>query len=134
MDFLIFRFFIIFIFFQISIFGEIYILSYKIVTKNSVVATESLYISQLMVPSKQFKVIQRMELDSEDRDNNRYIIKKNRENILDVLFKRGIIINDFTTALNLQGSSQTTIILPPIHISINRLNNDSYLTILKEID
>ena len=132
MDCLIFRFLTIFFLFKISLFGEIYVLSYKIVIKNNIVFTESLYVSDLMIPSKKFKYSQRIMLESKDKDNNFSILKQNRENILKVLFANGVILEDYTTALNLQGETQTTMILPPIYISIDRLNKQTYLTILKE--
>ena len=107
-------------------------LSYKIVIKNNIVFTESLYVSDLMIPSKKFKYSQRIMLESKDKDNNFSILKQNRENILQALFSNGVILEDYTTALNLQGETQTTMILPPIYISIDRLNQKTYLTILKK--
>lgn len=118
--------------FQISLFSEIYILSYKIVIKNSIFSADSLFISKLMIPSKKFQEISIIELESNKSDNNRFILTKNREIILNFLFKKGVILQDYSESFNFQGSSQTTMILPPLYISLNRFNYGTYLTILQE--
>jgi len=134
MDYLIFRFLFLTTISYISLFGEIYILSYKIVVQNSVVTTDSLYLSKLMIPSKRFKILYQTSLESEERDSDRYIIEKNRDFILETLFKKGVIVKDYTTAINFQSRTKMVMILPPAYISIDRYyNNSSYLTILKEI-
>jgi hypothetical protein len=127
-----FKLIFILIFVQSFAFGQIFVLSYKIVIKQNIVSADSLYISDLMVPSKKFIGVKTFLINSEKRDNNRYIIKKNREYILEVLFKQGIILKDFTTSSNLQARNQTTIILPPVYIAIDRIGLETYFTILKE--
>lgn len=114
-----------------SLFGEIYILSYKIVVKNGIVSADSLYIADLMIPSKTFQTVETYLLEAKKRDNNRFIIRQNREYILESLFKRGIILQDFTTSINLQSRNQTVMILPPLYISIDRIGLDTYFSILE---
>ena len=130
-DYSIFKLFLISIFFQMSLFGEIYILSYKIVVKNGIVSADSLYIADLMIPSKTFQTVETYLLEAKKRDNNRFIIRQNREYILESLFKRGIILQDFTTSINLQSRNQTVMILPPLYISIDRIGLDTYFSILE---
>jgi len=130
-DYSIFKLFLISIFFQMSLFGEIYILSYKIVVKNGIVSADSLYIADLMIPSKTFQTVETYLLEAKKRDSNRFIIRQNREYILESLFKRGIILQDFTTSINLQSRNQTVMILPPLYISIDRIGLDTYFSILE---
>ena len=86
-----------------------------------------------MVSSKKFQYEGFIQLEGAIRDSDRYIIEKNRELILERLFKDGIIIRDFSENRELSNNSQTTIILPPIYVALERDSLDIYLIILKEI-
>lgn len=132
MGYSIFRLYTLLVLFTLSLYGEIYVLSYKVVLKNNLIASDSLYIAPLMVPSKKFKSIGFIELEGERVDSDRYIIQKNRDYILETLFKRGIIINDYTTNRNFSSTSQTTVILPPIYIALERGILENNLIILQE--
>ena len=132
-DYSIFRIFLFIAILNLSLFGKIYILSYKIVVKSGIVTADSLYISNLMIPSQRFEVVEEYLLESNKRDNDRFIIRQNREYILETLFKKGIILNDFTTTINFQSRNQTVMILPPIYIAIDRIGLDTYFTILNII-
>jgi len=134
MDYSIFKFFILILILKFSLFGEIYILSYKIVVKNGIVSADSLYIANLMIPSKKFKTVETYILEAKKRDSNRFIIRKNREYILETLFKKGIILNDFTTSINFQNRNQTVMILPPLYISIDRIGLDTYFSHLQSLN
>ena len=127
---LIFRIFFIF---TLSLYGEIYILSYKVVVKNGIITSDSLYISPLMVSSKKFKYDGFIQLEGEIRDNNKYLIRKNKELILERLFKNGIIINGFSKNHDFASTSQTTILLPPLYVALQRDSLYVNLIILKEI-
>ena len=117
----------------LSLLGNVYILSYKIVVQNGTILNDSLYVSPLMVSSKKFQYEGFIQLEGAIRDSDRYIIEKNRELILERLFKDGIIIRDFSENRGLSNNSQTTIILPPIYVALERDSLDIYLIILKEI-
>lgn len=131
---LIFKQFFILSFIAISLYGEVYVLSYKVVVKSNLVTSDSLYISNLMVPSKRFKSINFIELEGNRRDSDSFVLQKNRDKILGTLFKNGVVVEDNTKAINQHSKSLTTIILPPIYVSLERSNLDINLIILKEIN
>jgi hypothetical protein len=112
--------------------GEIYILSYKIVTEKNRVFTDSLYLSKPMKVGK-YSGVSSLVLDAKRWDSDRKIINQNREKILNFLFEtNGISIKDFTISGNRGVLSRTTLLLPPIHIVIERGIDEAYITLLKE--
>jgi hypothetical protein len=128
MDFLKYRFISISLLLSLSsLWGEVYILSYKIVVKNSKISSESLYISSPMRKSR-YLIVDSIEVDGKREDSDRKIIDDNREEILEFLFKSGVSVNDFTRNY----SSQTTLLLPPIYIAIDRVTSGAFITLLRK--
>jgi hypothetical protein len=110
--------------------GEIYILSYKLVTKGNRVSAESLYISSPMV-EKRYTPIRSLKVEASRFDNDRYVIQKNRDEILEFLFKSGISIRDFSRNIGMAGNSQTTLLLPPLYIALDRVSIGNFITLLE---
>jgi hypothetical protein len=130
---LIFRTLLIFSLFAINLEGEIYIFSYKIVTKDSKVAVDSLYVSELMTNYKKFRGVSSIEVEGSVRDSDRLIIERSKDQILEWLLTQNAIIEDHTRTSNLQGRSQTTLLLPPQYIALERVNGSLFMTLLDEI-
>ncbi|EJF06737.1 hypothetical protein ThvES_00011760 [Thiovulum sp. ES] len=125
------KIFFIFKLLSVLLFGEIYILSYKIVTEKNRIFTDSLYLSKPM-RAKKYSAVSTISVDGNRWESDRKIINKNRDEILNFLFaENGISIRDFTKSGNRGVSSRTTLLLPPIHISIERGIDEVFITLLK---
>jgi hypothetical protein len=125
------KIFFIFKLFSVLLFGEIYILSYKIVTEKNRIFTDSLYLSKPM-RAKKYYPVSTISVDGDRWESDKKIINKNRDEILNFLFaKNGISIRDFTKSGNHGISSRTTLLLPPIHISLERGIDEVFITLLK---
>jgi hypothetical protein len=114
--------------------ATVYILTYKIVISNSIVRSESLTISTPMLPVKDLKlkrVSSWFSLEAKKKDSDKDIIQLNREKILNILFREGILINSFSNNTSSRNSETITLMLPPIYIAIVGLYQERYFSILK---
>ena len=114
--------------------ATVYILTYKIVISNNIVRSESLTISTPMLPIKDLKlkrVSAWFSLQAKKNDSDKDIIQINREKILNILFREGILINSFSNNTSSRNSETITLMLPPIYIAIVGLYQERYFSILK---
>ena len=114
--------------------ATVYILTYKIVISNSIVRSENLTISTPMLPVKDLKlkrVSAWFSLEAKKKDSDKDIIQINREKILNILFREGILINSFSNNTSSRNSETITLMLPPIYIAIVGLYQERYFSILK---
>ncbi len=114
--------------------ATVYILTYKIIISNNIVRSENLTISTPMLPVKYLKlkkVSAWFSLKAKKKDSDKDIIQANREKILEILFREGILINSFSNNTSSRNSETITLILPPIYIAIIGLAQERYFSILK---
>ncbi len=140
MDFLNFKLKIIFIinvlFFNLNLYSDIYILSYKSVLKKGQIVSENFQIAKSMknIDEDQQEAIGVIELDGKRTESDRQILLKNKDKIVEILSSLfGVSLSDHSLAcnLNLTGSSQTTYIISPTRVLLERDQFGANLIILK---
>lgn len=111
------------------LFAQQYIVSYQAKVRDAYLINESFYVSAAMVETK--KEPQASLTLNANTKNVQKLFSKNRDELLDFLFKSGVHLKSEGLSENAMHTSLTTLYLPSTYLKVEFNNQFANITLLK---